>query len=193
MIRRIKLEIHNEEKSDNRNFFQVFIVFIVNLDTIFFPLFSLFFFLSKTRKLTPLKMHERPRLKIDSDLFAPPPPQSFRRIYEESRVYSRVGDSCTPLKHGAFASTSRKASSLSFSLPRHKEWEILQTADHCFTSLSSLFAPHSISFLSLLNLLSPGGEKRSRFRTMRKRCTCKRIDVSPSLMTAAAVAVSSSS
>jgi len=77
-------------------------------------------------------------------------------------------------------------------LSRHSEWEILQNGSEALFYISFLFPPF-IPFPSLLNLPSLSGEKRSRFRTMRKRCTCKRIDVSPSSMTTAAATAAASS
>ena len=74
-------------------------------------------------------------------------------------------------------------------LSRHSEWEILQNGSEALFYISFLSPPsRSVPFSSLPNLPSLSGEKRSRFRTMRKRwrCTCERIDVSPSSMTTAA-------
>jgi len=142
-----------------------------------------FFF--KNVNISTQKNTHKSALKIDNGFFVA---QSFYCIYEKPAIFTRFLHSINTERLHRRAGKPR--------LSRHSEWEILQNGSEALFYISFLsLPPRSVPFSSLPNLPSLSREKRSRFRTIRKRwrCTCERIDVSSSLMTTTAAAVAASS
>lgn len=91
--------------------------------------------------------------------------ERFLHSINTERLHRRAGKPCL---------------SLSLSLVTASGRYYKTAVKHCFTSPSPPLPLVPVPFPSFTQpSVSRSGEKRSRFRTMRKRCTCERIDVSP--------------